>query len=100
MRHCSQWSPHETHKERGAQQARLAHDHLQAGHAPTLPPLALAQSNLTNAIISLEIAAGCRKRAEKAGAWACVFTALQSLKEAQASMKEKPKKEVNAEDER
>ena len=75
-------------------------DHLQAGHAPTLPPLALAQSNINNAVISLEIAAGCLKRAEKAGAGACVFTALQSLKEAQASMKEKPKKEVNAEDER
>ena len=75
-------------------------DHLQAGHAPTLPPLALAESNIDNAVISLEIAAGCLKRAEKVGAWACVFTALQSLKEAQAAMKEKPKKEVNAEDER
>jgi len=62
-----------------------------------LPPLALAQSNLTNAEISLETAAGCLKRAEKAGAWACVFTALQSLKEAQAALQEKPKKEVTVE---
>ena len=62
--------------------------------------LALAQSNLTNAEISLEIAAGCLKRAEKAGAWACVFTALQSLKEAQAALQEKPKKEVTVEVER
>ena len=77
-----------------------AKDHIAAGHAPTLPPLALAQSNINNAVISLETAAGCLKRAEKAGAGACVFTALQSLKEAQASMKEKPKKEVNAEVER
>jgi hypothetical protein len=75
-----------------------AKDHVAAGHAPTLPPLALAQSNITNAVISLEIAAGCLKRAGKAGAWACVFTALQSLKEAQAAMQEKPKKEVTAED--
>ena len=59
-----------------------------------LPPLTLAQSNITNAVISLEIAAGCLKRLEKAGAWASVFTALQSLKEAQAAMQEKPKKEV------
>ncbi len=59
-----------------------------------LDRLALAQSNITNAEISLEIAAGCLKRAEKAGAWACVFTALQSLKEAQAAMGEKTKKEV------
>ena len=65
-----------------------------------LPPLALAQSNITNAVISLEIAAGCLKRAEKAGAWACVFTALQSLKEAQAALQEKTKKEVTAEAER
>ncbi len=63
-----------------------------------LPSLALAQSNITNAVISLEIAAGCLKRAGKAGAWASVFTALQSLKEAQAAMQEKPKKEVTAED--
>ncbi len=75
-------------------------DHLQAGHAPTLPPLALAQSNITNAVISLEIAAGCLKRAEKAGAWACVFTALQSLKEAQAALREKTKEEVTEEVER
>jgi len=74
-------------------------DHLAAGHAPTLPPLALAQSNIANAVISLEIAAGCLKRAGKSGAWASVFTALQSLKEAQAAMQEKPKKEVTAEDE-
>ena len=76
-----------------------AKDHAAAGHAPTLPPLALAQSNITNAVISLEIAAGCLKRAGKSGAWASVFTALQSLKEAQAAMQEKPKKEVTAEDE-
>ena len=62
-----------------------------------LEMLALAQSNLTNAEISLEIAAGCLKRAEKAGAWACVFTALQSLKEAQAALREKTKKEVTEE---
>ena len=74
-------------------------DHLAAGHAPTLSPLALAQSNIDNAVISLEIAAGCLKRLEKSGAWASVFTALQSLKEAQAAMQEKPKKEVTAEDE-
>jgi len=73
-------------------------DHIAAGHAPTLPPLALAQSNINNAVISLEIAAGCLKRAGKSGAWASVFTALQSLKEAQAAMQEKPKKEVTAED--
>lgn len=77
-----------------------AKDHVAAGHASTLPPLALAQSNITNAVISLEIAAGCLKRAGLPGAWACVFTALQSLKEAQAAMQEKPKKEVNAEVER
>ena len=65
-----------------------------------LEMLALAQSNIDNAVISLEIAAGCLKRAGKAGAWASVFTALQSLKEAQAAMQEKPKKEVNAEDAR
>jgi len=65
-----------------------------------LEMLALAQSNLTNAEISLEIAAGCLRRAGKSGAWASVFTALQSLKEAQAAMQEKPKKEVNAEDAR
>ena len=69
-----------------------AKDHIAAGHAPTLPPLALAQSNINNAVISLEIAAGCLKRLEKSGAWASVFTALQSLKEAQAAMQEKPKK--------
>lgn len=60
----------------------------------TLPPLALAQSNIDNAVISLEIAAGCLKRLEKTGAWASVFTALQSLKEAQAAMQGKPKKEA------
>jgi hypothetical protein len=65
-----------------------------------LDRLALAQSNITNAEISLEIAAGCLKRAEKAGAWTCVFTALQSLKEAQAALQEKPKKEVTVEVER
>ena len=62
-----------------------------------LDRLALAQSNITNAIISLEIAAGCLKWTEKAGAWACVFTALQSLKEAQAALQEKTKKEATAE---
>lgn len=66
----------------------------------TLPPLALAQSNIANAVISLEIAAGCLRRAGKSGAWASVFTALQSLKEAQAAMQEKPKKEVTVEVER
>lgn len=66
-----------------------AKDHVTAGHASTLPPLALAQSNIANAVISLEIAAGCLKRAGKSGAWASVFTALQSLKEAQAAMGEK-----------
>lgn len=65
-----------------------------------LPPLALAQSNITNAVISLEIAAGCLRRAGKSGAWASVFTALQSLKEAQAALQEKPKKEVTVEVER
>lgn len=65
-----------------------------------LEMLALAQSNITNAVISLEIAAGCLKRAGKAGAWASVFTALQSLKEAQTATQEKPKKEVNTELER
>ncbi len=55
----------------------------------TLPPLALAQSNIDNAVISLEIAAGCLKRLEKSGAWASVFTALESLKEAQAAMGKK-----------
>lgn len=75
-------------------------DHLAAGHAPTLSPLALAQSNITNAVISLEIAAGCLKRLEKTGAWASVFTALQSLKEAQAAIQGKPKKKANAEVER
>ena len=59
-----------------------------------LEMLALAQSNLTNAEISLEIAAGCLKRAEKAGAGACVFTALQSLKEAQAALREKTKEAI------
>ena len=53
-----------------------------------LEMMALAQSNITNAVISLEIAAGCLKRLEKSGAWASVFTALQSLKEAQAAMQE------------
>lgn len=77
-----------------------AKDHIAAGHAPTLPPLALAQSNINNAVISLEIAAGCLRRAGKSGAWASVFTALQSLKEAQAALQEKPKKEVSAEVER
>ena len=65
-----------------------------------LEMLALAQSNIDNAVISLEIAAGCLKRAGKSGAWACVFTALQSLKEAQAALQEKPKKEVTVEVER
>lgn len=54
-----------------------------------LPPRALATSSTNNAIISLEIAAGCLKRLEKSGAWASVFTALESLKEAQAAMGKK-----------